>query len=179
MSGQTLEFNGPGEKLTVGGAEVDSTTFGATIHSFGSGDSIDLTGVGVGDNWSFDGTTLTVLQGPTTVLATLTLAGLDSGTQFSVVGDGGDGTRITNLSEAGDQDQWNGGTSGSWNAAANWIDITARRQPGEHRAGKQQFRDDRRVRRLCARYDHRDGQLGGAEDHWKTSIWRASSAPAR
>jgi hypothetical protein len=100
VSGQTIQFDSAPdgtspayEKLVIGGGEVDSSTFNAIIKGFGMSDSIDLTGVGVADSWSFDGSTLTVSQDGTTI-GSLSFAGLSADTKFAVASDGHGGTDI-------------------------------------------------------------------------------------
>jgi hypothetical protein len=100
VSGQTIQFDSAPdgtsptyEKLVIGGGEVDSSTFNAVIKGFGMTDSIDLTGVGVADGWSFDGSTLTVSQCGTTI-GMLSFAGLSADTKFAVTSDGNGGTDI-------------------------------------------------------------------------------------
>ena len=60
------------------------------------GDAIDLTGVGVADNYSFDGSTLTLKLGSTD-LGSVNLSGLPGDTQFGVADDGHGGTTITEI----------------------------------------------------------------------------------
>jgi Ca2+-binding RTX toxin-like protein len=101
VSGQTIQFDSApdgaspaDEKLKIGGAEVDSATFNAVIKGFALGDTIDLTGVGLADNWSFDGSTLTVTHDGITI-GSLSLDGISADAKFDVASDGNGGTDIT------------------------------------------------------------------------------------
>jgi hypothetical protein len=89
-SSTTLAFAGTGDLLKLDQA----SSSGSTISGLVLGDAIDLTGVGVADNYSFDGTTLTLKEG-TTVLGSLSLSGLTADTQFNLASDNNGGTTIT------------------------------------------------------------------------------------
>jgi hypothetical protein len=97
-SGQSVQLYENSAILEIGGSEVDTSTFEAVIKGFAVGDKIDLTGIAGGNNYSFDGSVLTIESG-NTVLASLLISN-PATTSFAVTGDGSGGTAIT-LTETG------------------------------------------------------------------------------
>ncbi|MBV8926270.1 MAG: hypothetical protein JOZ74_12965, partial [Bradyrhizobium sp.] len=90
VAGGTVDFG------TVPGALVVAQPlhFGATIHDFAAGDTIDLAGIGAADGYSFDGTTLTLTKDGATIDTLVFSAGLSGPTPFDVGSDGSGGTSI-------------------------------------------------------------------------------------
>ena len=126
VSNQYIIFDDATGKLIVDGGEVDSYTLAAVVSGFVLGDDIDLTGVGsasgvgTADGWSFDGRTLSITSGSTTI-ATMFFNELAEDTQFTVGSDGNGGTDIAiGPPLPPPVDTWSG--TGDWtnDAATGW-----------------------------------------------------------
>ncbi len=148
-AGQGVSFAGANATLALQ-AEFDAPA--GVLSGFAAGDAIDVEGSLI-SGASFQaagaqGGTLTLLYG-TQVAATLLLSGSYGGDVFLTSGDGAGGTLVTLAASASggggvapgtstpDQYGWIGGSSGRWNVAAGWTDITkgqspANLAPGSH-----------------------------------------------